>query len=645
MLRATLIALTFVSLAADGFTQQDVFVSSFGSDSLGTGAADLPFRTVTRALSVAINPGDQIIVAAGAYRPADGELFPLVLGNGVSLVGPASGTATLDGTGVFTPIIVVGSNSANTRIQNLRVRGAGNVFEIFGNPLDLVISGCTILDGRRGINHDFAGNDAALTVERCTFLNLQEYGVLWKANAGSPGTHQVVIRHCVLVGENFSLSGIELNGSGDVTFALDIAENRVENFSVGLSLISAVNSSEGAILGAIEGNSFVNNDSSGLVCTLSATGAQASEIVMDVMLRGNSLSKNDDHGGIFSLSATGSEASVILNSSFQGNTIRKNKKSGLYFVESSTSGGSCITMPDLGGGVSGSTGGNTLVLNDDEYTTGAEYDLRVEADEDIAAQNNWWVVLTDAEVLLLGLPFLESQFERRIFHFNDTPTSGLVDISGYYLGALQFDPNPARIVGDGQHPITLTARPGSAFSHGAGVEPTALTVNQTAVFVFTVTPDGRTLTFTMPDFRRIGGGAAAVLVQHPAGHEGATSLSVLGEAAGHLNCFVATAAFGDPLAEEIQVLRLWRDRFLARSAVGRWFIRGYYAGSPPLAEFIARSESRRAWARRFLKPVVLAVRLHLSLCDSLAQLFPPPPPPHPPPPRLPPGGKGHRSGA
>jgi hypothetical protein len=618
VLRAILIALIFVLPTAVLFPQQDVFVSPFGSDSLGTGSAGSPFRTVTRALLVAVNPGDQVVIAAGSYAPADGELFPFVLGDGVSLIGPPGATATLDGTGVFTPIIVVASSAATTRIQNLRVRGAGNVFEIFGNPADLVIRDCTILDGNRGINHDFVGDAAGLTVERCTFLNLRDYGIFWKANAGAPGTHRMTVRDCILVGEELSASGIEFNGVGDVTFLLDIYRNRVEKFSVGLSLILAVTSTEAVIQGTIASNSLVDNDDHGLVCNLSASGAQASGIVMDAEVRDNNLSKNNDHGGSFSLSASGSEATVFLTSLFQGNTVRKNGKSGLFFVESATNGGSCVTAPDLGGGASGSTGGNTLVLNDDEYATGAEYDLRVEADDGISARDNWWVVLTDEEVLLQGLPFLESQFERHIFHFPDTPTSGLVDISGYYLGSLQFDPSPERVVGDGQHPVTLTARPGSAFSTGAGVEPTVLTVEDTTILKFTVTPDGRTLTFTMPVIQKVGGGAVSVRLEHPAGHEGQTTLAVLGDVAGRLDCFVATAAFGNPMAEEVQILRLWRDRFLARSAVGRCLIRAYYAGSPPLARFIARSESRRAGARMLLKPVLELVRLQLFLAGRSA---------------------------
>ncbi len=56
-------------------------------------------------------------------------------------------------------------------------------------------------------------------------------------------------------------------------------------------------------------------------------------------------------------------------------------------------------------------------------------------------------------------------------------------------------------------------------------------------------------------------------------------------------CFVATAACGDPFATEVITLSAFRDDVLLRSQVGRWFVRLYYAVSPPIAAVIARSSA------------------------------------------------------
>jgi hypothetical protein len=75
-----------------------------------------------------------------------------------------------------------------------------------------------------------------------------------------------------------------------------------------------------------------------------------------------------------------------------------------------------------------------------------------------------------------------------------------------------------------------------------------------------------------------------------------------------LFCFIATAAYGTPTAEQIDVLREFRDLVLVKSTVGSQFVTLYYRLSPPIADFIARSDLLRALVREFLvDPVVWIV--------------------------------------
>jgi hypothetical protein len=69
-------------------------------------------------------------------------------------------------------------------------------------------------------------------------------------------------------------------------------------------------------------------------------------------------------------------------------------------------------------------------------------------------------------------------------------------------------------------------------------------------------------------------------------------------------CFVATAAYGSPLAAEVDVLRAFRDRHLAPHALGRAFIAAYYRVGPSLADVIRPRPWLKAWARATLGPVV-----------------------------------------
>ncbi|MDH4259002.1 MAG: hypothetical protein OEW16_01740 [Gammaproteobacteria bacterium] len=78
------------------------------------------------------------------------------------------------------------------------------------------------------------------------------------------------------------------------------------------------------------------------------------------------------------------------------------------------------------------------------------------------------------------------------------------------------------------------------------------------------------------------------------------------------SCFIATAAYGTSLAEEVLVLRDFRDRRLLSHPAGRRFVELYETYSPPLAEYIAKSDSARAATRAALWPIAKAVRYPLS---------------------------------
>jgi hypothetical protein len=69
-------------------------------------------------------------------------------------------------------------------------------------------------------------------------------------------------------------------------------------------------------------------------------------------------------------------------------------------------------------------------------------------------------------------------------------------------------------------------------------------------------------------------------------------------------CFVATAAFGTPMAAQVQMLRDFRDHHLLNNPAGRLLTAIYYAFSPPLARAIDTDENLRALARAAIAPLV-----------------------------------------
>jgi len=74
-------------------------------------------------------------------------------------------------------------------------------------------------------------------------------------------------------------------------------------------------------------------------------------------------------------------------------------------------------------------------------------------------------------------------------------------------------------------------------------------------------------------------------------------------------CFIATAAFGDPLSSEVNVLRKFRDQYLLSNSVGQDLVAKYYKYSPALANEIRANSILKQMVRVGLIPFIRVVSL------------------------------------
>ena len=77
-------------------------------------------------------------------------------------------------------------------------------------------------------------------------------------------------------------------------------------------------------------------------------------------------------------------------------------------------------------------------------------------------------------------------------------------------------------------------------------------------------------------------------------------------------CFIATAAYGTPLAAQVDTLRAVRDVYLLDNPLGTAFVDLYYHLSPAVADMVAAHPALAVCVRLALAPMIVAGRLLLA---------------------------------
>jgi hypothetical protein len=85
-------------------------------------------------------------------------------------------------------------------------------------------------------------------------------------------------------------------------------------------------------------------------------------------------------------------------------------------------------------------------------------------------------------------------------------------------------------------------------------------------------------------------------------------------------CFIATAAYGSDMDKHVQMLRQFRNEFMAPFWLGRKAVKAYYSVSPKIAHWIAQHEIARTITRWMLWPVMGWAELALEFGWSVVAI-------------------------
>ncbi len=183
------------------------YVSALTGNNANNGSKASPYKTITKALSVA-QTTDSILVEPGFYSVNIGEVFPLIMVSGVKLVGIKGAYVTkIDATTSSKNVMVLNGCNANTLVRGFSIQGGyvqGDVtlfnHKAFGAGVRFINSDSSVFERNIVTENYCAGYQGAISGTNTIGGDAEGAGIFIEENCNS------TIRNCVIA-YNYSLGG------------------------------------------------------------------------------------------------------------------------------------------------------------------------------------------------------------------------------------------------------------------------------------------------------------------------------------------------------------------------------------------------------------------------------------------------------
>ena len=178
-------------------THERVYVDvNAGDDGSGTGAATKPVKTISRGVEIA-RPGATLSVAPGGYTGATGEVFPIVLTDGIVLVGDDREAVCISDS-LATLIQIVGTDCSVRRLSMTKMLGPAihvmgtseralidsvsmpyigqGVGVLIDGAMEAMVRDCLIICGMKcycGYGIKMVGGDRGTAIQRCELMGFE----------------------------------------------------------------------------------------------------------------------------------------------------------------------------------------------------------------------------------------------------------------------------------------------------------------------------------------------------------------------------------------------------------------------------------------------------------------------------------------